>query len=112
MKKLMLATLVALAAVSSADAQIRGMGRIQGTVVDEGGAPLAGVVITAKLPGRAGDIGSKTDDKGVWYVGGMARGEWLVDFEKPGYGERHAKINLEVEIARVPPIAVTMKKGA
>jgi hypothetical protein len=110
--KLILAMLVVLAVVSGADAQIRGMGRIQGTVVDEGGAPLAGVVITAKQTGKVGDIGSKSDDKGVWYVGGMARGEWSVDFEKAGYGERHAKINLEVEIARVPPIAVTMKKGA
>jgi hypothetical protein len=111
MKKLILAALVVVAATSSADAQIRGMGRIQGTVVDEGGAPLSDVVITAKLSGRVGDIGSKSDQKGVWTVGGMARGEWLVDFDKAGYTQRHAKINLEVEIARVPAIAVMMKKG-
>jgi hypothetical protein len=112
MKKLILAALVVAAAASSADAQIRGMGRIRGTVVDEGGSPLSDVVVTAKLSGRTGDIGAKSDNKGVWTVGGMARGEWQVDFEKAGYTDRHAKVTLEVEIARVPAIAVTMKKGA
>ena len=104
------AALVGLA--SPAYAQLHGMGRIQGTVVDESGAPLADVAVKATLPGSAGSIDSTTDKKGEWIVGGMARGEWDVVFEKPGYAPRKAKVSLTVELARMPAIAVTMKKGS
>jgi hypothetical protein len=113
MKKLILATLVVFAAASNADAQLlRGMGRIQGTVADESGTPLTGVVITAKLAGLAGGIDARSDDKGVWKVGGMARGDWQVDFEKAGYEQRRAKVVLPVELAKVPTVVVTMKKAS
>jgi hypothetical protein len=103
---------VSLLVASAAFAQFRGMGRIGGTVVDDGGSPLSGVVITAKLPGTTGVIDSKSDDKGAWFVGGMGKGDWEVTFEKAGFAPRHAKVVLPVELARVPPIAVTMKKGS
>ena len=32
------------------------------------------------------------------------------DFEKPGYAPRKAKVSLKVELARIPAIAVAMKK--
>jgi len=113
MKKLLLATLVVFAAASNADAQLlRGMGQIQGTVADESGTPLAGVVITAKLPGFAGGIDAKSDDKGAWKVAGMARGDWQVDFDKAGYAQRRAKVVLPVELAKVPTIVVTMKRAS
>jgi hypothetical protein len=112
MKHLILATLVLVAAAAHADAQFRGMGRIEGTVADGTGVPLRGVVVTASLPGSGGTITSTSNDKGLWYIGGMARGDWQVNFDKAGYEQRHAKVVLPVELARVPPIAITLKKAS
>jgi hypothetical protein len=112
MNKLILAILVILAAASDAGAQMRGMGRIQGTVTDMDGAPLSGVSISAKNSDASASITSKSDDKGVWYVAGLARGDWQVEFDKAGYDKRHAKVVLPVELARAPPIVITMKKAS
>jgi hypothetical protein len=90
--------------------QLRGMGRIEGTVTDEGGAPLTDVAVKATLPGTTGSIDGTSDAKGKWMLGGMGRGDWDVVFEKGGFAPRRAKVSLQVELARVPPIAVVMKK--
>ena len=112
MKKVLLAVVILLLGLcATADAQLRGMGRLQGTVVDEGGTPVTGVAIKATLPGSGGSIDGTSDKKGQWALGGMARGDWYVTFEKAGYASRQAKISLTVELARIPPIAVTMKKS-
>jgi hypothetical protein len=107
---LAIAALVLVGTVSTAYAQLHGMGRIQGTVADEGGAPIEGVDVKATLPGSAGEITAKSDAKGNWILGGMGRGDWDVVFEKPGFAPRKAKVSLQVELARVPAIAVAMKK--
>jgi hypothetical protein len=112
MKRLLLAILLLTGLVTTAYAQLHGLGRIQGTVAEEGGAPLEGVEIKATLPGSAGEITGKSDAKGNWIIGGMGRGEWDVTFEKPGYTPRKAKISLQVELAKVPAIAVAMKKAS
>jgi Carboxypeptidase regulatory-like domain len=112
MKKVVLGLVLAVGVVSTAYAQLHGMGRINGTCVDEGGAPLEGVTVKGTLPGSAGSIDGATDKKGEWILGGMARGEWDVTFEKAGFAPRKAKVSLTVELARMPPIAVTMKKAS
>lgn len=96
---------------SGVSAQLRGLGRIAGKVTDGGGAPLSGVAIKATLPGMTGSIDSTSDDSGDWAVGGMAKGEWDVVFEKSGYAPRRAKVILPAEMAKVPPIVVAMQKG-
>jgi len=93
-------------------AQMRGLGRVGGTVTDASGAPIAEVNISATLNGSSGTIESKSDEKGAWAVAGMGKGEWDVVFEKPGYAPRKAKVSLAVELARVPAIAVAMKKAS
>ena len=111
MKRVLLAVVLLVGVVSvPAYAQLHGMGRIQGTVSEDGGGPLADVAVKATLPGSTGAIEAKTNAKGEWIVGGMARGEWDVTFEKAGYAPRKAKVSLTVELARMPAIAVTMKK--
>ena len=112
MKKLGLAVVALMLVASTAYAQLHGMGRIQGTVAEDGGGPLADVTIKATLPGSAGEITGTSDAKGQWLIGGMGKGEWDVIFEKPGYAPRKAKVSLTVELARVPPIAVAMKKAS
>ena len=110
MKKVVAALAVLIGLSTAAYAQLHGMGRIQGTVADEGGAPLEGVEIKATLPGSTGEITAKSDAKGQWIIGGMGRGDWDVVFEKAGFAPRKAKVSLQVELARVPAIAVAMKK--
>jgi len=110
MKKVLVAVALAVGLGSTAYAQLHGMGRINGTCADDGGGPLEGVTVKATLAGSAGSIDGTSDKKGEWMLGGMARGEWDVTFEKAGYVPRKAKVSLTVELARMPPIAVTMKK--
>ena len=110
MKKAILGLVLAVGVVSTAYAQLHGMGRINGTCTEDGGGPLEGVTVKATLPGSSGSIDGTTDKKGEWVLGGMARGDWDVTFEKAGYAPRKAKVSLTVELARMPPIAVAMKK--
>jgi carboxypeptidase family protein len=110
MKKAILGLVLAVGVGSTAYAQLHGMGRINGTCTEDGGGPLEGVTVKATLPGSTGSIGGTSDKKGEWMLGGMARGDWDVTFEKAGYVPRKAKVSLTVELARMPPIAVAMKK--
>ncbi len=91
-------------------AQFRGLGRVTGTVADDSGAPLKDVMIRATLTGEDGVIEEKTDDKGNWAVNGMAKGEWHLTFQTPGYVPVAAKVTLSAELARVAPISVVLKK--
>ena len=91
-------------------AQLRGLGRIGGTVTDDGGAPLKDVNIRATLQGENGVVESTTDQKGAFSVGGLAKGEWHVVFQVAGYVPTAVKVTLSAELARVPPISVVLKK--
>lgn len=86
------------------------MGRMAGKVTDEQGKPLEGVTVKVELPGSGGTQ-SKTDKKGEWALGGIARGAWHVDFEKPGYEPVRITVSIE-ELTRVPPIPTTLKASA
>lgn len=83
-----LVVLAAFMTVADAYAQDwRGMGRVGGKVLDaDTGAPIEGVTVKAALP-RSGNRGteSKSNAKGDWAIGGVAAGEWAVDFIKDGY---------------------------
>jgi hypothetical protein len=91
-------------------AQFRGLGRVTGTVNDDGGTPLRDVSIRATLTGEEGVIEEKTDDKGSWAVNGMAKGEWHLTFQTPGYVPVGAKVVLAAELSRVAPIPVVLKR--
>ena len=100
-----------LCAAAAPTAQFRGLGRVTGTVTDESGAPLKDVSIRATLAGREGVLEEKTDAKGWWSLNGMAKGEWHVQFQEPGYTPVAAKVILEAELRHVDPIAVVLKKA-
>ena len=91
-------------------AQFRGLGRVTGTVADESGTPLGNVAVRATLSGEDGVIEERTDEKGAWAVNGMAKGEWHLTFQTPGYVPVAAKVILAAELARVQPISVVLKK--
>lgn len=103
--------LVAALVAPAAHAQAwRGMGRVGGKVTDEQGKPLEGVRITFDLSGSGGTQ-AKTDKKGEWALGGIARGAWHLDFEKPGYDTVRITVSIE-ELSRVPPIQTRLKASA
>ncbi|MEX1129246.1 MAG: tetratricopeptide repeat protein, partial [Vicinamibacterales bacterium] len=108
-----LITLAIFVSVSGAVAQEwRGMGRVGGFVLDEDtGQPLEGVVVKANLPtsGNRGPGESKSKKNGEWAVGGLARGEWALDFSKEGYETRSISIRVS-EMGRIPPMEVKLKK--
>jgi len=106
-------TVLAIMAMVAAagHAQSRGMGRVTGTVVDEGGAPVADVEIkTATAAGTA--LECKSDGSGKWVLGGIGRGEWTISFTKAGFSTKRIKAIVEREIDRSDPIKITLAKGA
>ena len=105
-----LAGLMALVVPAMSSAQLRGLGRVVGTVTDDGGVPLRGVNVRATRDGGVGVIEETSDEKGSWIVNGMARGEWHITFQVPGYVPVAAKVSLEAELARVPPVSIVLKK--
>ena len=106
----LLAGVVVLLSPTGSSAQIHGLGQIRGTVKDDGGTPLKGVNIRATRNGAGGAIEETTDEKGSWQVNGMAKGEWHVTFQIAAYVPVGARVTLEAELARVPPIAIVLKK--
>ena len=100
--------LVVIPTVSSA--QFRGLGRITGTVSEEGGGPLSNVSIRATLSGEEGVIEEKSDDRGAWAVAGVAKGEWHLVFQIAGYVPVGAKVQLPAELTRIAPINVVLKR--
>ena len=103
-----------ISVVGVAAQEWRGMGRVGGFVLDEEtGQPLEGVEVKATLP-TAGDRGpgpNKSKKNGEWAVGGLARGEWALDFSKDGYETRSISIGIS-EMGRIPPMEIRLKKKA
>jgi tetratricopeptide (TPR) repeat protein len=100
--------LLIVAFASSASAQSwRGMARMTGKVTDEEGKPLEGVKVKLAL-GSAGGTELKTNKKGEWEIGGLARGDWAVDFEFPPYESRRITVSI-AELQRTPPVEIKLK---
>lgn len=112
-----LTSLVILATVVSAAGAFaqdwRGMGRVGGKVLDaDTGKPVEGVAVKAMLP-RAGNRGpeSKSNAKGEWSIGGVASGEWAVDFTKEGYETKSISLPIS-EQGGARPMEIRLKKKA
>jgi Flp pilus assembly protein TadD len=104
----MVALMVALPAAAQ---DWRGMGRMNGTVKDDSGAPVEGVVVKAHRVGSEGGPTTKTNKKGEWVIAGIANGSWDLDFDKPGYETRKQTASI-LEATRNPPVETTLKKAA
>ena len=111
MKTLPLVVVLLLSMTSRSFGQIRGLGFVQGTIVDEKGAPLPDVKCVANLP-RVGDkLAASSNRKGEWRFIGMAHGEWDITCDKPGYSRGAAKLVLETELSRVASVTIKMMKA-
>lgn len=110
MRRVLVAVLALLVA-TAAMAQVRGKGRLQGTVTDESGKPVAGAAITvAPADGNTTPIKAKTDARGRWSALGLTGGQWNVDIEAPGYQPSRGTANVS-EIQMLPPIKTTLQKA-
>jgi hypothetical protein len=98
-------------ATDAPQAQMRGLGRINGTVLDDTGAPVGDAVIKIGFTDGT-KIEGKSDAKGNWALAGLGRGEFPVSFEKNGFETKRVKVVIEKELAKTQPIKITMKKGA
>jgi Tfp pilus assembly protein PilF len=85
---IVIVTLVLASAGSVLAQDWRGMGRLAGTVVDESGAPVEGVVVKAQRVESQGGPQAKTNKKGEWVLAGINAGLWNLDFDKPGFETR------------------------
>jgi tetratricopeptide (TPR) repeat protein len=80
--------------------------------VDSDGKPVAGVTIKATMP-RAGNRGpeSKANAKGEWAVGGIAGGEWALEFTSDGFETRTITVAV-MEASRLPPMEIRLTRLA
>ena len=101
---------LALGLAPSASAQEwTGRGRIEGTVKNEKGEPIAGASISLrwKESGKGGpDV--KTDKKGKWAYIGLTGGQWIYSVEAPGYVPQSYPISV-AEASRNQPVDVTLQ---
>ncbi|MFQ6069152.1 MAG: tetratricopeptide repeat protein [Candidatus Aminicenantales bacterium] len=86
-----------------------GKGRISGTVVDDKGQPLEGVMIVVESLKYTTKLQGKTDKKGHFAVAGMGTGMWRVTASKKGYAGSSVDVYVK-QLTRNPPISFTLKK--
>ena len=110
-RHLFVAAVLALASPALAQ-DWKGLGRLEGRVLDPDGKPLADVTVKMNLPARGGGTTIKTDKKGHWALGGIAAGAWEVDLTAPGYAVKKVTVNLPSEAARLAPVEVKLEKAA
>jgi Carboxypeptidase regulatory-like domain len=75
------AMVLAEAAALSAQVWPGGNGRLDGTVVDQNGNPIADATVQLRLKGQGPDL--ETDKKGKWAILGITGGTWNVDVSAP-----------------------------
>lgn len=97
--------LLALVLASTAMAQVRGRGRLQGMITEKGsGKPIAGAKVTVALASQStAPIITKTDARGHWSALGLVSGQWNVDVEAAGYEPTHGSASVS-EIQMMPMI--------
>lgn len=89
----------------------KGQGRLSGKVTDAEGNPIAGAKVKLDLPERGGGTTITTNKDGKWALGGIAAGNWQIDFEAEGYARRAISVPLPAEAARLNPIVIALQKA-
>ena len=100
---IVVALFLASLATFAATAQMRGKGRLQGSVVDKAtGKPIAGATVT--ISGNdTKPIVTKTNAKGQWSALGLISGAWDIDVEAKGYQTLRGSASIS-EMQMAPPI--------
>jgi len=108
-KKFGLILLAVLAASSLSAQDWTGRGRLEGSVKDPDGKPIADATIALRwTDGKGPDV--KTNEKGHWARMGLNGGAWNVDISAPGFQTRKTTYNVS-QAGRNEPINVTLEKA-
>jgi len=105
-----IAIVLSLLLTVTAFAQMRGKGRLQGTVTDKAtGKPIAGASVTVS-GGDAKPQVSKTNARGQWSAAGLTSGTWSIEIDAEGYRtlQRSAAVT---EGETTPPIRSEVEAG-
>lgn len=86
-----------------------GRGRISGTVVDENGIPIEGVLIVVQSATTTTRLEGRSDKKGHFAVAGMGTGIWRITASKEGYQSSFVDMDVK-QLSANPPITFTLKK--
>jgi tetratricopeptide (TPR) repeat protein len=105
----LLAAAAVLAAAPAFAQDWKGMGRVEGKVLDSDGKPIVGASVKLDLPSRGGGTTVKSDKKGRWAVGGIAAGNWNLDVEAAGYAPKKASFQLASESQRLGGIDIVLE---
>ena len=97
---------VVMAASLEAQAWRGGNGRLDGTVVDEKGNPVADATVQLRLNGQGPVL--KTDKKGKWAVLGIVGGSWNVDVSAPGFEPKAGTAQVS-EVLRAPSMKIVLQ---
>ncbi|MGH9442469.1 MAG: tetratricopeptide repeat protein [Thermoanaerobaculia bacterium] len=102
------AAILLLASVAGAQEWRQGKGRLEGTVKNTKGEPIADAVVSLKFDelGRGPDL--KTNAKGYFAVMGLNGGKWDFDVSAPGYETMKSFVNV-TEFQRVPPLNIVLQ---
>ena len=89
----------------------KGKGRLEGTVTDETGAPIAGVKVKLTFVKDNEGFEVVTEADGVFHANWIRKGAWNIDFFKPGYEMKAISINAN-EFTKNDPLKVSLKKAS
>jgi len=104
-----LALCIALLATLGASAQAwKGMGRLQGTVVDANGKPVQGAKVVLLSVRDNGGPTVTTDAKGKWAALGLGTGKWNIDVQAEGFKLKQTSIDVS-ELSRIPPMKIELE---
>jgi hypothetical protein len=87
-----------------------GRARVDGRVVDEGGAPLAGATVSARHLTRQGGAHVLSDAEGRFVLDGLAAGSWMVEVSVPGYASRQVGVHLPSDASWIDLFEVQLEK--
>ncbi len=112
MKRTLTCSLAVLALAGALAAQENlGRGRVTGQVLDETGAGIPGVAVTAQIVSGTTRLEGRTDKKGHFAVAGLGSGTWRISAAKDGYIGAYTELPVS-QLKTNPPIKLTMKRVA
>ena len=105
---LALPLLLAAAPALTAQEWRGGRARVEGSIKNEKGEPIAGAKVSLRWKAHTDGPDLTTDKKGKWAVLGLVGGTWKIDFEASGYVSKQISAQLK-EGERNPPIDVQLQ---
>jgi hypothetical protein len=90
----------------------KGHARVDGRVVGEGGAPVAGATVDARRISRPGGPRVTTDAEGRFTLDNIASGSWEVEVAAPGYRLRRLDVHLPRDSSWLGPVDVQLERQA